>query len=100
MVTIARQAGGNRAQALPAHANTDTRASIMSLRAAAILFATIATLLTGFAMYVPQARADVWTINRVQEFDAPYLHEIITVVSTLTSSIWAIALWAIALVAF
>jgi|GEM_PF-2355159 len=100
MFTIARPAGENRAHALPAQATHDSRASLLSLRAAAVLFGTIATLLTMFAMYFDQARIDIWTINRIQEFDAPYLHEVITAISTLTSSHWAIALWAIALVAF
>jgi membrane-associated phospholipid phosphatase len=100
MVTIARPAGGNRAHALPAEAISDTRQPRMSLGAVAIVFGTIATLLTTFAIYFDRARIDIWTINRVQELDAPYLHEVITAISTLTSSNWAIALWAIALVGF
>lgn len=100
MVTVARPVGGNRATVLPTTAESHTRAPRITLRAAGTFFAAIATLLTAFAIYIPQARLDVWTINRVQEIDAPYLHEAITAISTLTSSTWAIALWAVALVAF
>lgn len=100
MVTVARPAGNTRAPDLPVQAHSESRAPRITLRAAGILFATIATLLTGAVMYSPQSRLDVWTINRIQEIDAPYLHDTFTVISTLTSSIWAIAFWAIALIAF
>lgn len=100
MVTVARPVGSNKAVALPAAAESQTRAPRVTLRAAGIFFATLATLLTAGVMYNPQSRLDVWTINRVQEFDAPYLHPAMTAISTLTSSMWAIAFWATALIAF
>ncbi|HYI14455.1 MAG TPA: phosphatase PAP2 family protein [Thermomicrobiales bacterium] len=100
MISVARPVGGNRATAFPTQAESHTRAPRITLGAAGMFFGTVAMLLTALAIYVPQAWLDVWTINRVQEFDAPYLHEAITAVSTLTSSTGAIALWAIALVAF
>lgn len=100
MVTVARPVGNNRATVLPAQAEAQTRALRITLRASGMFFATIAMVLTAFAIYIPQARIDVWTIDRVQKLDAPYLHELISVISTLTSSTGAIVLWAIALVAF
>ncbi|HEX5164206.1 MAG TPA: phosphatase PAP2 family protein, partial [Thermomicrobiales bacterium] len=99
MVTVAQPAGKTRAESLAAPAEAQARVPRVSLGAAGMVFATIAMLLTALAMYMPQSRFDVWTINRIQEIDAPYLHAIITVVSTLTSSIYAIAFWAIMLVA-
>ena len=69
MVTVARPVGGHRATALPAPSEAQTGAPRITLRSAGIVFATIAMLLTALAMYIPQARVDVWTINRVQEID-------------------------------
>ncbi len=100
MVTIAWPGTSDRALPRRPLAHSKERAPRITLRVAGIAFAFIATLLTAFAMYAPQARLDVWTINRVQEIDAPYLHTILIAISTLTSSEGAIAMWTITMVAF
>ena len=65
---------------------------------AALTFATAAGMLTTDALIHEHSRLDIWAINQVQRFDAPHLEDAITVVSTLTSSTWAIALWALTVV--
>lgn len=100
MVTIARPATGDVALARTAPVEHSERIPRISLRSAGIVFALFATILTALAMYAPQARIDVWTINRVQEIDAPYLHTFLTSISTLTSSEGAIILWTITMAAF
>ncbi|MEX2314373.1 MAG: hypothetical protein WD628_01555, partial [Thermomicrobiales bacterium] len=100
MVTIARPVRGNRTTVLGAAARSESRAPRVTLQSAGIVLAAVATLLTAFTMYVPQASADVWAINRVQEIDAPYLHDAVTIVSTLTSTEGAVALWTITMLAF
>lgn len=100
MVTVARSVGESGAVPVSPKSATLTNEPRISLLSAGIGFATVASLLTAIVMYFPQSSLDVWTINRIQELDAPYLHSAIVAVSTLTSSIWAIAIWAIALIAF
>jgi membrane-associated phospholipid phosphatase len=72
----------------------------ISLRAAGIMFALLALLLTLDAIVHPQTRFDVRAINAIQRIDAPYLAEVVTFVSTLTSSFWAIAAWAVTFLVF
>ncbi len=65
---------------------------------AALTFATAAGLLTTDALVHEHSRLDIWTINHIQRLDAPYLDDGVSFVSTLTSSTWAIALWALTVV--
>ncbi|HUG13732.1 MAG TPA: phosphatase PAP2 family protein [Thermomicrobiales bacterium] len=71
-----------------------------AMRTAGIAFATVALLLTLDGLLHPTTRFDVDAINSVQSLDAPYLAQLVTAVSTLTTSSSAITFWAVTLLTF
>jgi undecaprenyl-diphosphatase len=96
MVAVTSTSRDTRAKERP----TEWRMPRVSLRVAGIFFAVVALLLTADGMLHPQTRFDVRAINQVQRIDAPYLEQIVTFVSTLTSSFWAVTAWAVAFLVF
>lgn len=89
-------------QAMPPAERTSTRARgrAVSLRTFGIVSGTLAGLLTLDALVNEQTRFDVRVINEVQRVDAPFLHEAVTAISTLTASEGAILMWALTFIAF
>jgi undecaprenyl-diphosphatase len=61
---------------------------------------SVAGLLTADAVVNDQAFFDVWVSNQVQRIDFPYLADAVHAVSTLTSSSWAIGMWALTFLVF
>lgn len=93
MVTIASTRQGARAESR----STPVLAQVLTRRNAGLFFASAALLLTLDALLHPVSRLDVRAINAIQNIDAPYLHQAVTVIATLTSSTWAIGLWLLTL---